>query len=272
MIHPTAVVHPDAVLGADVSVGPYAVIEGAVKIGDGCEIQAHAIICAHVEMGRDNVIGYGAVIGGDPQDFAFKPQVRSMVRIGDGNKIREYCTLHRGTTENSATTVGNHCFLMAGAHLAHNVSLGNNVIIANNALLGGHVQVAERVFIGGGCVFHQYIRVGRLVICQGASAFSKDIPPFTTAAERNGIAGLNVVGLRRAGFSSAQRAEIKEAFGLLYRQGLNTTQALAAATEREWGAEAQAFFDFVAASRKRGICDFLASREGTAAGDLLPTE
>jgi UDP-N-acetylglucosamine acyltransferase len=272
MIHPTAVVHPDALLGADVIIGPYAVIEGAAKIGDGCEIQAHAIVGAHVEMGRDNVIGYGAVIGGDPQDFAFKPQVRSTVRIGDGNKIREYCTIHRGTTENSATTVGHSCFLMGGAHLAHNVSLGDHVIIANNALLGGHVQVAERVFIGGGCVFHQHIRVGRLAICQGASAFSKDIPPFTTAAERNGIAGLNVVGLRRAGLSAAQRTEIKEAFGLLYRQGLNTTQALAAAKERTWGPEGQAFFDFVAASRRRGICDLLGYRGGGAAGEMLPTE
>jgi UDP-N-acetylglucosamine acyltransferase len=152
------------------------------------------------------------------------------------------------------------------------VSLGDHVIIANNALLGGHVQVAERVFIGGGCVFHQHIRVGRLVICQGASAFSKDIPPFVTAAERNGIAGLNVVGLRRAGMTAAQRSEIKEAFALLYRRGLNITQALAAAKERTWGAEALAFFDFVAAARKRGVCDFLASRRGGAAGDMLDSE
>jgi UDP-N-acetylglucosamine acyltransferase len=152
---------------------------------------------------------------------------------------------------------------MAGAHLAHNVSLADHVIIANNSLLGGYVQVAERVFIGGGCVFHQHIRVGRLAICQGGSAFSKDIPPFTTAAERNGVAGLNVVGLRRAGLTNPQRAEIKEAFALLYRSGMNTTQALAAARRRHWGPEAQSFFDFVAAAKKRGICDFLAARGGT---------
>ena len=272
MIHPTAVIHPDAVLGTNVSVGPYAVIEGAAKIGDGCEIQAHAIICAHVEMGRDNLIGYGAVIGADPQDFAFQPQVRSMVRIGDGNKIREYCTLHRGTTENSVTSVGHGCFLMAGAHLAHNVSLGDHVILANNVLLGGHVQVAERVFIGGGSVFHQHIRIGRLAICGGGCSFSKDIPPFTMGAEVNGVVGLNVVGLRRAGLSADQRAEIKEAFALLYRRGLNTTQALAAARRQTWGAEAQSFFDFVEASKKRGICDFIPSRRGGAARDLLVTE
>jgi UDP-N-acetylglucosamine acyltransferase len=272
MIHSTAVIHPEAQLGAHVSIGPYAVIEGAARIGDGCTIQAHAIIAGTVEMGRENLIGYGAVIGAEPQDFAFKPEVRSAVRIGDGNKIREYCTIHRGTTEGSATTVGHGCFLMAGAHLAHNVTLGDRVIIANNALLGGHVQVGERVFIGGGCVFHQHIHVGRLAICQGGSAFSKDIPPFTTAADRNGIAGLNVVGLRRAGLSAAQRAEIKEAFALLYRRGLNTTQALAAAKERSWGPDAQSFFDFVAAAKKRGICDFLATRKGGAAREVLLEE
>ena len=267
MLHPTAVIHPEAELGANVTVGPYAVIEGAARIGAGCTIQAHAVIGAHVVMGKDNVIGYGAIIGGDPQDFAFRSEIRSAVRIGNGNRIREYCTIHRGTTEDSATVVGDHCFLMAGAHLAHNVQLGDHVILANNVLLGGHVRVEDRVFIGGGCVFHQHMRVGRLAICQGLSAFSKDIPPFTTAAERNGIAGLNVVGLRRAGFSAEQRAEIKEAFALVYRRGLNTTQALAAARERSWGAEAQAFFDFVAAAKKRGICDFLAACAGSTAVD-----
>ena len=265
MIHPTAVIHPDARLAPDVQVGPYAVIEGAAQIGAGCIIQAHAIIGAHAILGERNLIGYGAIIGGDPQDFAFQPTTRSTIRLGHDNKIREYCTLHRGTTEGSATEVGNSCFLMAGAHLAHNVRLGDHVIIANNALLGGHVLVEDRVFIGGGCVFHQHMRVGRLAICQGASAFSKDIPPFCTAAERNGVAGLNVVGLRRAGLDATQRAEVKSAFALLYREGLNVTQALAAAAQRPWGEHAQVFWDFVAAAKKRGLCDFLSSRDGQGA-------
>lgn len=268
MIHPTAVIHPDAKLGSNVTVGPYAVIEGPAIIGDGCEIQAHAVVTGFVEMGKDNVIGYSAVIGGDPQDFAFKPEIRSTVRIGNGNKIREFSTIHRGTAEGTATVVGDGCFLMAGAHLAHNVVLGNQVIIANNSLLGGYVQVAERVFLGGGSVFHQHIRIGRLAICQGISGFSKDIPPYTVAAELNGVAGLNVVGLRRAGLNAEQRAEIKAAFALVYRQGLNTTQALAAARERHWGAEAQSFFDFVAAAKKRGICDFIATRNRSVAREV----
>jgi UDP-N-acetylglucosamine acyltransferase len=192
--------------------------------------------------------------------------VRSRVVVGEGTRIGEYVTIHRGTTDGSETVVGGGCFLMGGAHLAHNVRLGDGVIIANNALLGGYVHVEDRVFIGGGCVFHQHIRVGRLAICQGASAFSKDIPPFVIAAERNGVAGLNVVGLRRAGMDSAERAEIKRAFDLLYRSGKNATQAIAAARAGDWGDAGRAFWDFVAAAKKKGLCAWLGSRRG-AAGD-----
>jgi UDP-N-acetylglucosamine acyltransferase len=266
MIHPTAIIHPDAQLDEGVAVGPYAVIEGAARIGARCVIQAHAVIGAHVILGAENFVGYGAILGGDPQDFAFRSEVPSEVRIGRGNKIREYVTIHRGTTEGSATLVGDGCFLMGGTHLAHNVRLGDGVIIANNALLGGHVQVEDRVFIGGGCVFHQHIRVGRLAICQGASAFSKDIPPYVIAAGRNAAAGLNVIGLRRAGLTAAQRAEIKSAFDLLYRSGLNVSQALAAAQDRVWGLEGRAFWEFVGAAKRRGLVDFLATR-GAAVAD-----
>ena len=261
MLHPTAVIHPDAELGANVTVGPFAVIEGAARIGDGCTIHAHAIIGAHVTMGRDNVIGHGALIGGDPQDFAFKPEVRSEVRIGDGNKIREYCTIHRGTTEGSATVIGDGCFLMAGAHVGHNTRIDQGAILANNVLLGGHVHIAERVFIGGGCVFHQFIRVGRMAICQGGSAFSKDVPPYVIAADLNGVAGLNIVGQRRAGFTTDQRAEIKAAFDLLYRRGHNVSQALDAARTRTWGVEAQVFWDFVGGPSKKGLSKLMSSRK-----------
>ncbi len=266
LIHPTAVIHPHAQLGINVAVGPFAVIEGPAQIGDGCTIHAHAVVSGHVVMGKDNVIGHGAFIGGDPQDFAFRPEVQSEVRIGEGNKIREYCTIHRGTSNGSATIVGSHCFLMGGAHVAHNCRLGDRVILANNTLLGGHVMVEDRVFVGGGCVFHQHIRIGQLAICQGASAFSKDVPPFTIAAERNGVAGLNVVGLRRAGLTPAERVDVKEAFSLLYRSGHNVRQALTAAAERTWGPHGQTFWDFVLAAGKRGLCDLLATRSGDSAG------
>jgi len=253
MVHPTAVIDSATQLGADVEIGPYAVIEGGARIGDRCRIQGHAFIGAHVTLGDENVIGYGAVIGAEPQDLAFQPGIRSEVRIGNGNTIREYCTIHRGTRENSATQVGDRCFLMAGAHLGHNASVGNAVIIANNALLGGYVVVEDSVFIGGGCVFHQHVRLGRLAICQGMSAASKDIPPFTVAAGRNRVVGLNVIGLRRAGLTGDRRKEIKRAFELVYCSGLNTSQAVAAAGKRTWSPEGAEFFRFVAGS-KRGIC------------------
>ena len=145
------------------------------------------------------------------------------------------------------------------------VQLADEVILANNVLLGGYVQVQDRVFIGGGCVFHQHVRVGKLAICQGASAFSKDVPPYSLAAERNAVAGLNVVGMRRAGLQAAARSEIKKAFALLYRQRLNTAQALKAAGLAPWSPEAQLFFDFVAGSKKRGICALLRTAQATTA-------
>ena len=262
-IHPTAIIHPDARLADDVEIGPFVCIDGPAIIGAGCVIQAHAILNGHVLLGEKNLVGYGAVIGTPPQDLSFNPNRNSSVVIGNGNVIRELCTIHRATTEGASTQVGDDNFLMAGAHLGHDVRIGNNVIIANNALLGGHVEVQDRVFIGGGSVFHQFIRIGRLAIVQGSSAFSKDIPPCSLAAERNTVAGLNVIGMRRAGFSVAQRQEMKDAFKLLYKSGLNTSQALARACEREWGEEGRAYFAFVAAAKKRGICDLLESARGS---------
>ncbi len=267
MLHPTAIIHPQAQLGANVTIGPYAVIESPAQIGDGCVIHAHAVITGHVVMGKDNVIGHGALIGGDPQDFAFRPEVQSGVQIGDGNKIREYATIHRGSSNGSSTVVGSHCFLMGGSHVAHNCRLGDHVILANNALLGGHIIVEDRVFLGGGAVFHQHIRIGQLAICQGGSAFSKDVPPFTLSSGLNSVVGLNVVGLRRAGLTPAERVEVKEAFKLLYRRGLNVRQAIAAAAERTWGPHGQAFWDFVRAAGKRGLCDLISSRTGAAADE-----
>lgn len=256
MIHPLAVIDPAAELAPDVKVGAYVCIDGPVRIGAGCEIQAHAVLTGRVRMGEGNRIGHGAVIGGWPQDFAFDPSTESGVVIGNGNAIREHCTIHRGTAAGTDTVLGDHCFLMAGAHVGHNVRVGDRAVIANNVLLGGYVEVGERVFIGGGSVFHQFVRVGRGAMVQGLSAFSKDVPPFSLAAERNLVFGLNVVGLRRAGFTAAERTEIKAAFKLLYASGMNVSQALAAARERPWGASAAHFFEFAEGAKRRGLCGF----------------
>ncbi|MDP9292393.1 MAG: acyl-ACP--UDP-N-acetylglucosamine O-acyltransferase [Verrucomicrobiota bacterium] len=266
-IHSSAIISPDAELADDVEIGPFVCIEGPATIASGCIVQAHAVLSGTVRLGKNNTIGYGAIIGAPPQDFGFRPETRSEVVIGERNTIREYCTIHRGTTEGSATRVGDDNFLMAGAHLAHNVSLGNNVIIANNSLLGGHVEVQDRVFIGGGSVFHQHMRVGTLAITQGLSGFSKDIPPYCIGAEINYVAGLNVVGLRRAKFSAEQRREIKEAFALFYNSGLNASQAIEKAHARKWNDTASIFFDFITAAKKRGVCALLRTKSASLGED-----
>jgi UDP-N-acetylglucosamine acyltransferase len=150
--------------------------------------------------------------------------------------------------------MGNKNFLMAGAHVGHNCVIGNDVIIANNCLLAGHVRVDHGAFLGGGSTFHQHMHVGRLVMVQGSSAFGKDLPPFVIAAERNSVFGLNVVGLRRGGFSANDRDEIKAAFELIYLSGLNLSQALEKAAAIKFSAPAREFLDFVTNAKKRGIC------------------
>ena len=265
MIDQTAIISSGAKIGRNVEIGPHSVIGGAVSIGDDSIIGANVIIEGEVIVGCETRIAHGTVIGGEPQDLSFSPTTRSRVEIGRKNVLREYCTIHRGTAEGSATKIGDENFLMTGVHVGHNCEIGNKVIIANNCLLAGYVSVADSAFLGGGCTFHQFMRVGRFVMTQGQSAFGKDIPPFLLAAERNSVFGLNTVALRRSGFSSAQREEIKRAFKLLYLSGLNTRQALEKSKETEWTELGREFFTFVSdAIDKRGICPL---KRGTASGE-----
>jgi UDP-N-acetylglucosamine acyltransferase len=252
-IHPTAIVEEGAQIGAQVEIGPYAVIGSGAVIGDRCRIQAHAVIEGSVRMGADNLIGYGAIIGAVPQDLSFDPKTTSSVEIGNRNRIREYCTIHRGSIEGSATTIGDDNFLMVGNHLGHNCTLGNGVVMANDCLLAGNVRIDDRAFIGGGSRFHQGIRMGRLVMAEGR--FTKNLPPFLSAA-KNEVYGFNIVGMRRANFSGAERDEIKRAFKLLYRSGLNTKQALEEAAKTVFGPVGREFFEFVANAGKRGIVSY----------------
>jgi UDP-N-acetylglucosamine acyltransferase len=254
MIHPTALVSPQAILADDVTVGPGAIIEAGAVLGRGCRVLARAIIAGCVRLGENNEVGYGVVLGADPQVIDFDQGIKSMVDIGHENIFREYVTIHRGMSEGSTTTVGDHNFLMVGVHLGHNSSVANHVIIANNCLLAGHVEIQERAVLGGGAVFHQHIRVGKLAMVRGGSRMSKNIPPYLTAYESDLVSGLNVIGLRRAGMSSATRMELKKAFQCIYRSGLNITQALEVAAQKAWSEEAHYFFEFIAHSHKRGVC------------------
>ena len=253
-IHPTALVDPAAQIGANVEVGPFSIIGPEAVIGEKTIVQSQVVMEGEVTIGSGNFIGHGAVIGTPPQDVSFSPDRKTKVVIGNNNIIREHCTIHRGTAEDSATKIGDKNFLMAGAHIGHNCEIGNNVIIANNCLLAGYVRVDDGAFLGGGSTFHQFIHIGRLVMVQGMSGFGKDIPPFVVAAEHNSVFGLNVIGLRRAGFSAKDREEIKAAFKLVYLSGLNVSQTIEKAATMKLSALAREFLDFVANAKQRGIC------------------
>lgn len=251
-IHPTAIVHPQAHLDSSVDVGPHAIIEQHVQIGAGTTVGANAFLTGHTTIGRDNQIHIGAVIGHEPQDVSFQRETRSYLRIGDRNVFREYSNVHRGTEPESATVIGNDCFIMAAAHIAHNCVIGNNVIICNCALVAGHVHVGNRAFISGGVVIHQFTHVGQLALLSGNARVSKDVPPFTLLAERNEIHGLNLVGLKRAKIAGDAVSELKRAFRLFYRSGRNISEALTDAGEFQT-AEAKEFVEFIRRS-PNGIC------------------
>ncbi|MEI6970923.1 MAG: acyl-ACP--UDP-N-acetylglucosamine O-acyltransferase [bacterium] len=253
-IHPTAVVDQGAELGRDVTVGPFAVIEKNTCIGDGVVIGPHTVICRHTTIGAGSRIHACAVIGDLPQDLAFKDAV-SYTRIGAGCTLREGVTIHRGTKPETATEVGDNCFLMANAHLAHNVKVGNGVIIANGVLCAGYVEIGDRVFVSGNCAIHQFIRIGRLAMLGGLSAISQDLPPFFTTrpASLNSVAACNIVGMRRAGMDSEARSQVRKTFTLLYRSGLNVRQALQQIRAEFASGPALEICDFIEKS-KRGIC------------------
>jgi len=253
-IHPTALISPGAVLGEGTEVGPYAIVEDQVVIGRNCTIQAHAVLTNRVIMGDNNLVGHGSIIGSAPQDFAHHKEIQSEVRIGNNNALREYVTIHRGCKEQSATTLGDRNYLMGGVHLGHNCQIGNDNVMANNCLLAGYVEVTHHVVLGGGSVYHQFLRVGEMCMIRGGTAWSKDIPPYTVGEVINVVCGLNAIGMKRNGVSAKSRAEVKQAYTLLYRSGKNVSQAVKASRDFSWGPEATRFLDFAGADSKRGLC------------------
>ena len=252
MIHPTAIIDPRARLGTGVRVGPYAVIDAAVTLGDHCVVGPQVYLTGHTLIGAGNQFHAGCVIGDAPQDLKYK-QDPTRLRIGDDNVFREHVTVHRSTKLAEDTVIGSHNFLMAGSHVAHNCHVGNHVILANGALLAGHVTVQDRAFISGNCLIHQFVRVGTLAMMRGGSAISQDLPPFTLSRDDNTLCGLNIVGLRRAGFSAEERLEVKRLYHLLFRSGKNLRAAVAMAQPLFSGTAAKLMLDFVAAT-KRGVC------------------
>ncbi|HBJ82300.1 MAG TPA: acyl-ACP--UDP-N-acetylglucosamine O-acyltransferase [Verrucomicrobiales bacterium] len=261
MIHTTALIDPRAHIDPTAEIGPYVVIEGPAQVGAGCRIEAHAQLVGEVVVGAGTKIGRAAVIGGEPQDLGFDPATQSIVVLGRNNVIREHVTIHRGSKPGGVTRIGDGNYLMTGCHLAHDVVLGDKNIIANAALLAGHIQVGNSTFIGGGAVFHQFLRIGDFCVVQGNGSFSKDIPHYCAAQRINRITGLNVIGLKRQGFTAEERRAIKELFQLLFCDGLNLSQAVENASAREWPEKAGRLMDFVRAPSKKGVCPVRPGRE-----------
>ncbi len=251
-IHPTAVVDPRAEIGPDVEIGPYAVIEGPVRIGRGTKIWPHAYLCAPLEIGENCQLHVGAVLGHQHQALR-EPQAGG-VRIGARTIVREYATVHRSSQPKTWTAVGADCLLMGFSHVAHDCTVGDRVILGNGALLAGHVTVEEKAILSGHVAVHQFVRIGTLSMVGGLARVNKDVPPYFLVKGDSEVWAINAVGLKRAGFSEQGRAGVREAYRLLYRSGLNTTQALKAIQAmKPFPAEVERLVRFVQESR-RGIC------------------
>jgi UDP-N-acetylglucosamine acyltransferase len=251
-IHPLAAVSPYAILGDNVNVGPFSVIEPGVEIGDNTSIAGRVTIRSGSTIGRDNTICEGTVIGGMPQHIHM-PKSPGRVVIGDGNVIRENATVHRAMDAEKLTTIGSHCLLMVGAHVAHDCTVGDNVILTNNSLLGGHVIVQDRAYVSGGVAVHQFCRIGRLAMVGGLARVTRDVPPYVMIdGDTTMVVGLNRVGLRRAGYTPEQIVELKEAYRLIYRSGLPWDEMLDTLQLRYADGPAADFLPFFMGGHSRG--------------------
>ena len=230
LIHPTAVIHHGAKLHPTVQVGPYTVVGDHVKVGPETVLGAHVVLEGPTEIGARNQIFSGAVIGSEPQDLKYNGAA-SWVKIGDGNRIREYVTINRATGAGEATLIGNNNLLMAYVHVAHNCIIEDSVIIANALAMAGHVHIESQAVIGGAVGIHQFVHIGRLAMVGGMSRIDRDVPPYMLVEGNPArVRSLNLVGIKRAGIAEANQGQVfqtlKKAFRILYRSGLSLNQAL----------------------------------------------
>lgn len=253
-IHSTAVIESGAEIGANVTVGPFAFIDGQTQVGDNCVIGPNTTILRFTTLDAGCRVHAGAVLGGLPQDSAFE-DCESYVKIGANTVIRELVTVHRGTKPGTVTEIGPDCLVMVSAHVAHNCRLGRGVVLCNGAGLSGYAEIGDHAFISGNCLIHQFTRIGRLVMMAGGSMVSKDVPPFclTHHSPANTLAGLNTVGLRRHGFTGEERLSIKRAFDTLFRSDLNISEAVEKLEGDSSSPHVRELARFVSAS-KRGVC------------------
>jgi UDP-N-acetylglucosamine acyltransferase len=252
LVHPSAVIGDGVELDDGVEVGPFCFIEGRARIGAGTRLVSHVTILGDTELGRDNVLHSNVVIGDEPQDISYTGGPRA-VRIGDRNIFREGVTIHRGSETGEVTIVGDDNYFMQNSHAAHDCRIGNGTIIAGGALLAGWVEVGDRALVSGNCVVHQFVRIGRLALMRGLSRTSRDIPPFCIADGTHTVHGVNVRGLQRAGWTTAQIRAVRAAVRTLFISRRN----LKAAIEDVLGqgppiAEVAELIEFIRSSR-RGV-------------------
>lgn len=243
-IHPSAVVSPRAVVHSSVEIGPFCVIEAEAVVGQGCRLAARATIKSRTVLGRDVVVGEGAVLGGLPQHIS-PPEHPGRVVIGERSVLRENVTVHRAMHAEGETRIGADCLLMVSSHVAHDCRVGNRVILTNNVLLGGHVQVGDRAVLGGAVAVHQFCRIGRVAMIGACARIVQDVPPFVLTDGNFGmIVGLNRVGLRRSGMSREEMATLKEAYRVIYRQGLPFADMIEAVEQAYAGTPAAEYAEF----------------------------
>ncbi|HBG46590.1 MAG TPA: acyl-[acyl-carrier-protein]--UDP-N-acetylglucosamine O-acyltransferase [Deltaproteobacteria bacterium] len=262
-IDPTACVHPTAELAPGVEIGPFTVIGEGVRIGENTKIGSHVVIDKWTAIGKNNSIFQFVSIGAPPQDLGYKGE-RTETIIGDNNTIREFVTIHRATTKDKLRTeCGSNNLFMNYVHIAHDCQLGDNIIMANSATLGGHVRIDNNAIVGGLVAVHQYVRIGAYCIIGGASAVSKDIPPYVMAVgNRASVYRLNAVGIRRQGFSKEELGEIKRSYNIIFRSSLSTSDAVEELKKELPGSvHARRFVDFIHGS-KRGIARERMKRKG----------
>lgn len=251
MNYPMTAIHPDARIGANVSIDPFTHIQGDVEIGEGTWIGSNVTIMEGTRIGRNCRIFPGAVVGAIPQDLKFEGE-KSLAIVGDNTTVREFVTINRGTKASGQTRVGSNCLLMAYVHVAHDCVVGDHVILANAVTLAGHVEVGDHAVLGGTSAVHQFTKIGRHVMVRGGSLVGKDIPPFVTAAhEPVAYAGINSTGLSRRGYSEEDIRAIQDMYRTLFQSGLNISQAVAKIREQmPDSAHKQELLDFVANSNR----------------------
>lgn len=252
-IHPTAVVDRRAEIHSECEIGPFVVIDGPVKIQRGTRVMAHATIMGWTEVGAENEIHPGVVLGDAPQDKAYSG-AESYLKIGSRNIFREQVQVHRGTAPSSSTVIGDDNYLMAASHVGHNCKLGDQIVLANGALLAGHVEVGDRAFISGNCVVHQFVRVGELSLMRGLSGASRDVPPYAIVDWQHTVRSVNTVGLKRAGLDEKRIRALKGAFRVLFGEARNLRLAVRELeTKKDRTPEVKSLVEFIKSS-KRGVC------------------